>query len=89
MEANANPITTFTKESWMKESLEEDVGSKNHEQDLETVDELFEQYLQDEFQDALVSEIFEDMVNYMREQAVPICEFFERDDVELVIENFL
>ncbi len=87
MEANTDPLNTFTKESWIKESLEADLTSKNQEQDLDALDDEYEEYLQDEFQDALESQIFDDMVMYIGDQAIPICEFFGIDDVELLIEE--
>ena len=87
MEANTDPLITFTKESWIKESLEDNLALKNQEQDLDLIDDEYEQYLQNDFQDALVSEIFNDMVSYIGDQAIPICEFFEIDDVELLIDE--
>ena len=49
-------------------------------------DEEFFEYLQDEFQDELVQKIFDDVCDYVLNQAIPMCEFLTFEDVEEIID---
>ena len=53
------------------------------------IDPQYEEYLQNDFQDAIITDIFSQMVQYIKNQALPICEYITIDDVEYIIENFL
>lgn len=82
-----DPLNMFTKESWLKETQEDTLDFKNQEQESDSIDDDYERYLQDAFQYAIINDIFEDMVRYIGDQAIPVCEFFELDDVELLIDE--
>ena len=45
--------------------------------------------LQTDFQDEIISTIFNDIIGYIGEHALPICEYVTCDDVECIIEDFL
>ena len=55
----------------------------------EDIDSEIEEYLQNDFQDDLVNKIFEDIKNYINDQAVPLCEYLTHDDIEEIINLFL
>jgi hypothetical protein len=61
----------------------------NIDQDNDGVDSDFEEYLQNDFQDELVNEIFEDIKNYINDQAIPLCEYITHDDIEEIVNLFL
>ena len=58
--------------------------------DTECTDEIdpeYEKYLQNDFQDKIVENIFNDIVEYINTQAIPICEYLSLEEVENIIEN--
>ena len=61
----------------------------NENNNLDETASDHEQYLQDCFQDELVDDIFNDIEDYIRDQAIPICEYLTRDSVEEIIDLFL
>jgi hypothetical protein len=63
---------------------DEDTGNNNIENDI---DPDYEEYLQDSFQDDIVENIFQNIVSYIDSQAIPICEFLTRDDIEDMIDD--
>jgi hypothetical protein len=44
-----------------------------------------EEYLQEDFQDIIVRDIFEEIVDYVRTYALPLCEVLTMEDVEDII----
>lgn len=61
----------------------------HHNKDLDETASDHELYLQNCFQDELVNDIFDDIEDYIRTQAIPICEYLTRDSVEEMIDLFL
>ena len=51
------------------------------------MDKDHEAYLQDTFQDEIVSDIYENLVIYIRNHALPMCEYMTQDDVENIIDE--
>lgn len=51
------------------------------------IDPDYENYLQNSFQDEIVMSIFNDIAEYIKDQAIPICEHITLEDVEIIIEN--
>ena len=49
------------------------------------VDPKHTQYLQDSFQDEIIENIYEKVSTYIRDQALPLCENIEYDDIEEII----
>ena len=45
------------------------------------------EFLQNQFQDEIVESIFESIVEYIHETAIPMCEFMTKDDVEVIIDE--
>jgi hypothetical protein len=45
------------------------------------------EFLQNQFQEDTVNYIFENIVDYIRENALYICEFMTRDDIEVIIDE--
>jgi len=68
-------------------SDEDDVYSSAEDVETDETDPEHLQYLQEQFQDDLVNEIFENIVDYVRNNALPLCEFMTPDDVEVVIDE--
>ena len=69
-----------------------DIQQNNIQSDItldEDIDSEVEEYLQNDFQDDLVNKIFEDIKNYIDDQAVPLCEYLTHDDIEEIINLFL
>lgn len=72
---------------------EEDTIPIEHNEDTYTEDCKYEMdtgydaYLQDTFQDEIVSDIYENLVVYIRDHALPMCEYINRDDVENIIDQ--
>lgn len=59
-----------------------------HEEKLEDeIDPEYEKYKQNSFQDEVVDIIFEDILQYIKTNALPICEFMTKDDVEVIIDE--
>ena len=58
--------------------------SQKHEYE-DTVSPDYEEYLQTDLQDNIINEIFEELKSYVKQNALPICEFFEHEDVEDII----
>lgn len=56
-------------------------------EERDEIDPNFEAYLQTDFQDAVVSEIFDQLKNFLVESAAPVCEFFEYEDIEDIIND--
>ena len=61
----------------------------NENENNNEIDPQYEEYLQNDFQDTIITDIFSQMVQYIKNQALPICEYITIDDVEYIIENFL
>ena len=55
------------------------------DEDPDGIDPDYEKYLQDEFQDTIVDNLFNAIASYVDSQAIPICEYVTRDDIELII----
>jgi hypothetical protein len=51
------------------------------------IDPDYENYLQNSFQDEIVMSIFNDVAEYIKDQAIPICEHLTLEDIEIIIEN--
>ena len=51
------------------------------------IDPDYENYLQNSFQDEIVMSIFNDIAEYIKDQAIPICEHLTLEDIEIIIEN--
>lgn len=68
-------------------SDEDDIYNSAEDEETDDTDPEHLQYLQDQFQDDLVNEIFENIVDYIRDSALPLCEFMTTDDVEVVIDE--
>jgi hypothetical protein len=57
-------------------------NENQHEMDPEHIE-----FLQNQFQDEIVDGIFENIVEYIRETAIPLCEFMSKDDIEVIIDE--
>ena len=66
----------------------EDISTESNDEEYE-IDPEYEQYLQNSFQDEIVETIFYNIVEYIKNQAIPICEHLTQEDVEIIIENLL
>ena len=67
---------------------EENQGTQTSAEDnQDEIDPEHIEYLQNQFQDDVVDAIFENIVDYIKEHAVPLCEFMTRDDVEVIIDE--
>ena len=60
---------------------------EKNDNDIDEIDPDYEYYLQNEFQDSVISDIFSEIVEYISNQAIPICEHLTLEDVEIIIEN--
>ena len=49
------------------------------------VDPEYESYIQNSFQDEIILDIYNNLVSYIRDQALPMCEFIEQEDIEDII----
>ena len=60
-----------------------------NETDNETdeIDPEYEQIQQDMFQDSVVSNIFYNIANYIDSQAISMCEYITREDIEDIIND--
>ena len=78
-----------------EERFEEDVFNENENEEHDSADEKddvdpeFLEYLQTSFQDEVVENIFTNIIEYIKTTAVPICEFLTKDDVEVIIQEFM
>ena len=57
--------------------------------ELDGVDPHYENYLQNDFQDTVVENIFTGMAEYVDTMAVSLCEYITRDDIEDIIDTLL
>lgn len=61
--------------------------------DVETVEEQdgidpdYEQYLQDDFQDTIIENLFKGIALYVNTHAINICEYLTRDDIEILLND--
>ena len=65
-----------------------DISNGSDEEEYE-VDPEYEKYIQNEFQDEVVDTIFYQIADYIKNQAIPICEHLTREDIEVIIENLV
>lgn len=65
-------------------SIEEDDENFEENDDL---DPEYVEYLQNSFQDEIVNDLFEKIKIYVKDNAIPICEYLEREDVEIIIQE--
>ena len=78
-------------EEFKKPTLEQNIeqflsdDGENNNEYLDEVDSDHEEYIQNCFQDDIVEIIFNNIVSYIDNQAIPLCEFLTRDDVEDII----
>jgi hypothetical protein len=75
---------SFTRKHKGLQDLFQD-GKNDADIDPDTVDPNYENYLQDDFQDKIVEDVFLAIAQYVDSQAVPICEYLTRDDIEVLI----
>jgi len=75
---------SFTRKHKGLQDLFQD-GKNDADIDPDTVDPNYENYLQDDFQDKIVEDAFLAIARYVDSQAVPICEYLTRDDIEVLI----
>lgn len=59
------------------------------EEDLDEIDPEYEQIQQDIFQDSIVSNIFHNIAEYIESQAISMCEYITRDDIEDIINDIV
>lgn len=57
------------------------------EEQLDSIDPEYEKYLQDDFQDTIIENIFTRMAEYVDRMAIPLCEYITRDDIEDIIDS--
>ena len=69
------------------EHVEENLTESNEEE--YEIDPAYEQFLQNEFQDEVIDTIFYQIADYVKSQAIPICEHLTREDIEIIIENLI
>ena len=55
--------------------------------ELDSIDSSYEKYLQDDFQDSIVENIFTEMAEYVDRMAIPLCEYINREDIEDIIDS--
>lgn len=65
---------------------EPEIKPSKIDESLDEISTEYEDYLQADFQETIVRDIFEEMVEYIRFQALPICEHITFDDVNDLIE---
>jgi hypothetical protein len=58
------------------------------EENLDDIDPEYENMLQNNFQDEVVSNIFSDIAKYVDSQALSFCEYIIKDDIEQIINSF-
>ena len=68
-----------------EEENQSGLDSENENQN--EMDPVHIEFLQNQFQDEIVESIFESIVEYVRETAIPLCEFMTKDDVEVIIDE--
>jgi hypothetical protein len=56
------------------------------EAELDSLDPHYEKYLQDDFQDTIIENIFTGIAEYVDRMAIPLCEYITRDDIEDIID---
>jgi hypothetical protein len=66
---------------------EDDIVEIKDSECTDEIDPQYEKYLQNDFQDKIVENIFDDIVEYIKTQAIPICEYLTIEEVECIIEN--
>lgn len=71
------------------ENINDDLSTESHQDEEYERDPEYEKFLQDQFQDEVINDIFYDIVDYVKTQAIPICEYLTREDVEIIIENLM
>jgi hypothetical protein len=78
--------------------MKKEFSSENRSDDDNTEDEIddnledeidpdYLKYIQNDFQDTIIDEIFYEIAEYIRENAIPLCEFMTRDDIEVLIDS--
>ena len=55
--------------------------------ELDSIDPNYEKYLQDDFQDNIVENIFTQMAEYIHTMAISLCEYMTKDDIEDIIDS--
>ena len=83
-ERSYNDITTY---NTSYNTTYDDITSYNTTYEEYEIDPDYENYLQNSFQDEIVMSIFNDIAEYIKDQAIPICEHLTLEDVEIIIEN--
>ena len=58
------------------------------EENLDEIDSEYENMLQNNFQDEVVSNIFHNIASYIKDQAISMCEYITEDDIEQVLNEF-
>jgi hypothetical protein len=59
---------------------------KNNDAYLDGVASEHEEYLQDNFQETIVRDIFDELVDYIGSLALPLCEFMTHEDIEEILD---
>lgn len=83
MDCYEDGISFTRKHKGLQDLFQDDVGKEDIDPD--TIDPDHEKYLQDEFQDTIVENVFISIAKYVDSQAIPICEYLTRDDIEVLI----
>ena len=79
-------MTEEFKKPSLVENLDQFISDEENKNEFENeIDPDYEEYLQDSFQDEIIETIFKNIVYYIDSQAIPICEFLTRDDIEDII----
>lgn len=58
------------------------------DENLDEIDSEYENMLQNNFQDEVVSNIFNSIAKYIRDQAISMCEYVTEDDIEQLLNEF-
>ena len=64
---------------------DEDENEDGNDNEENIIDPQYTQYLQNSFQDEIVENIYKKIISYISDQALPLCEYIEYDDVEELI----
>ena len=77
---------SFTRKNKGLQDLFENLDNTASPEELDDTDPEYERYLQDDFQDTIIENIFTNMAEYIEMSAISICEYITRDDIEEIID---
>lgn len=71
----------------IEEHMDEFYDVIDSEEELDVIDPDHEEYLDNEFQNQIIEDIYNEVLEYINFTAAPLCEYLTMEKLEIIIDN--